>query len=152
MVIINDGPRIDVKSVGEVFGRLGLKPPAQYVAFLLEHNGGVPCPSMFPILGFYRIRTSEIEYFLSINSFENYSNIESVYRRLKQDLPDGLIPIASASGGAKLVISCRQRDHGAIYYFELQEIDPDDLEAAIFPVALNFEQLLNSLVADNPKQ
>lgn len=145
MVVIGSGHPVTRKRIAELFAAIGLAPPVSYLDFLLAHNGGVPCPGDFSIAGLSGMESSEVEYFLSIDSPNEHSDLQRTFERLQSQLPDQFLPIASTACGSKLVVSCRSSDIGTVYYFDMQERDPNNLNAALFRVATSFEELLSFL-------
>jgi hypothetical protein len=103
--------------------KLGRQLPAQYRAFLLQHNGGLPQPNRFRV-------TSEdaeemqasITQFYSLSAGGKGTGEEDLAfmwnNAAESGLPEGLLPIAQVEdwlSGGVLAISVQGKDRGQIY-------------------------------------
>ncbi|MFC1597811.1 SMI1/KNR4 family protein [Planctomycetota bacterium] len=149
------GPEISEEDLAAVEHRLGVDLPADYRAFLLEHNGGEPYPADFVCEGDdpgHRLRVTR---FLSVgiqepggcepNDFE--STVE--FQRGELDLPRHLVPDGFVWDEDFLLLSVDGPDRGRVYFWFLIEsgFDGTHFEKAFG----SFAELLENLTDFEPK-
>jgi hypothetical protein len=82
MIFEKPGPRITRSNIAKLESELGLRFPTEYVAFLLERNGGKPIPSFFvnPAWpGTTRIEANWIDGFFRVSLHKRVKNFGGVF-------------------------------------------------------------------------
>lgn len=108
---------------------LGVSIPEGYRNFLLATDGGKPVDYMV---------TRE----LGLTRFLGAREIAKARTRLRERLPETLLPIADAAGGNYVCISTAAADLGAIYYWD-HELEP--LGKAAQRIASSFDEFVSEL-------
>ncbi len=115
----------DDSYIEDVAGEIEVSFPADYLAFISMHNGGIPIKKYFPLDS----NTKVIERFLSfVADYKNDTlglfDVEVVWSQVEDRLPVGIVPVAALFGGDLLCLDNRQEaEHIVIWDHEA----PDDL-------------------------
>lgn len=109
--------------------KLGRRLPADYRAFLLEHNGGKPSAVFLTVPGF---EDTMVHVFCGIGT---RVDLEKRMRDLEDDLPSGWIPIGFDPGGNVYLAN----PSGAVFYFD------DHNSKKSFRIAGSFSAFLSVL-------
>jgi SMI1-KNR4 cell-wall len=138
--------------IGQVESRLSIHLPQDYKNFLLSHNGGRTEPwMMFNIQGNESDSHAIAGFFFGIGGDGNI-DLEANRRVYSDRVPENILPIASDPGGNLLCISVSGEDEGKLYFWtheeECEEGETPSYEN-LYPVADNFENLLQSLTPVN---
>lgn len=123
---------------------LFLKLPKDYVAFLLDHNGGVPFPNVFDFRNDEFQQNDEVRYFLGAGTSEDYRDILRMSLAISDRTTPGCVVIADASCGSCVVMSCASSDYGHVYYWNQDQLDADGI-VIMSPLADSFTQFVNGL-------
>lgn len=120
--------------------------PRSYRRFLLQHNGGVPDPGMFPIPGFANNPSGHIQVFFGIDAQRETEDIEQVLGFYSDVFPSGLVPIA-CTDGSDLVCLDNRSPESPIVFWNCRPSWGNGIwsEADLYPSANNFESFLQSL-------
>jgi len=112
--------------------------PIQYKNHLLKYNGGKPVP--FDFKTFSDSEISEINGpFYGIHNGPYHTRLDLVNIDLKNDLPIGLLAIASDSGGNQICIDTSNENRGKIAYWE------QDTKSKINYISNSFNSFLDDL-------
>ncbi|AQY49783.1 hypothetical protein PWEIH_02222 [Listeria weihenstephanensis FSL R9-0317] len=114
----------------------------EYRKFLLNYNGGYPDKSTFKIKG----EDGEYESILNVlyGIGEMYDNLEKNFDIFDELVDVGFVPIADDPGGNQICISINKENYGAIYFWEHELGNEDELEN-LFYIAANFDEFLTNL-------
>ncbi len=137
------GQALSQSDVQNLEKKLGVTLPDDYRNFLLTYNGGSPRPEGIDIQGY---GDSDVQVFFGIGRAIESSCIGWNLETLGDRLPEGLVPVASDSGGNVFCISLRKQDYGFVLYADLDAVF-GDLAAGtpLYRVAANFLAFLESL-------
>lgn len=133
----NENPPASEAALGSLERRLGQALPRSYRAFLAARDGAEPASNEFDVPD---ASTSS-----GVNAFFGIDEIKEETRGMKGRLPRGVLPIADAEGGNLVCLSLRQVDHGSVYFWD-HELEEDDLAAALFLLARDFQDFLELLL------
>jgi hypothetical protein len=141
----NPGPRLSESDISNLEMRLGMALPEQYRRFLLDFNGGTPTPDTVDIEGLPGA-SADVQVFFGIGRPVESSGLEWNMATLAERLKEGLLPIASDSGGSVFCLSLQGRNRGAVLYCDLQSVFVDfESDPKLYPVASDFEAFLKRL-------
>lgn len=144
--MIKPGPSTNEEALGGMEQRFGVKLPLAYRKFLLESNGGYSHMYSVPYVD-QQLKSEQIAdifHWLSagtVKQRDGFLGIEEGLKNMADILPKGVVPIAAEDGGDPIVLSFREADHGAIYYFSGEA--PSD--KAMNKLASSFEEFLGKL-------
>ena len=125
--------------------RLGVTLPDQYRRFLLDFNGGTPTPDTVDIKDLPGA-SADVQIFFGIGRSVESSDLEWNLATLAERLEEGLLPIASDSGGSVFCLSLQGRGRGAVLYCDLQSVFANfGANPKLYPVASEFEAFLKNL-------
>ncbi len=142
---ITESPgRATPAAIRQIETELSIKLPADYVAFLLEYNGGIPSPNVFDIRDNEFQPDDEVGYFLSAGAPEDYQDILQMSSAISDRTAPRCVVIAEASCGTFVVMSCAASDFGHVYYWNQDELDDDGI-VIMSPLADSFTEFLNGL-------
>lgn len=139
----NPGPPIEERDVAELEASLGRSLATSYRQFLMSNNGGTPDPDCIdvPVFG-----ETDVQVFFGIGRAVDSSCISWNLNTLRERLLNGLVPIASDSGGNLFCLSSRDGDLGAVVYLDLDSVYGDlEAKAPVYPVSSSFEEFVASL-------
>ena len=141
----SDAP-VDRKTIEEFERRNKIRLPADYIEFLLAHNGGRPEPECFPILGLQFNPFGSIDSFYALNSAIRACDLQFVLSDIPDSVPVGIVPIASNGSGDHICLDLR-RPGAPVVFFDYRPFwgNNEWREDLLYPVAPNFSALLNSL-------
>lgn len=122
---------------------LGSTLPEPYREFLLAYNGGRPVPDGIVIPGYDE---TDVQVIFGVGRQVESSCIDWNLRLLESRLPDGLLPIATDSGGNLFCLSLRREDRGAVLYADLESVFGELGIAPIHMVCSSFTEFLNCLI------
>jgi hypothetical protein len=86
------------EAIAQFEARRGVLLPAEYKAFLLESNGGIPIPNVFEVPGWHG-RGSGLNYFYGIHEGEKVDRLDWACDVHDERVPADLIPIAYDANG-----------------------------------------------------
>jgi hypothetical protein len=113
--IQNPGRRLSNEEVQLFERRLGLGLPGSYRTFLLEYNGGQPCPDCVDIPGLEGSPT-DIQLFFGIDREVVSSNLDWNLETYPELPLRGLLPIACDSGGGLFCVRFAGSETGQIEF------------------------------------
>jgi cell wall assembly regulator SMI1 len=126
----------------------GIRLPADYRAFLLEHNGGEPNPNMIDFLESGRLQSDIVRFFYGIHSGPEWARLDLSIEAFKGRMPDEFIPITADPFGNQFVLGVKAPYESKIYFWD-HERELDEDSHAIFEnmsfVANSFSEFLNLL-------
>lgn len=141
----------DENAVTALEARLGNRLPESYRAFLLQYNGGRPEPNLFKIT---EQRHGGVHTFFGLLTRANDTDIDALRLQMKHRVPARCLPIALAEGGNLVLLSLRDFDRGAVYFWD-HELEADEgeppTENNLFRVAGSFEQFWQELRRFSPE-
>ncbi|MBC2368388.1 SMI1/KNR4 family protein [Listeria booriae] len=115
--------------------------PKEYIAFLLEFNGGYPKKSNFEI--------SEDQGISLVNKFygigEETGDLGETFEILDGELPDGFISIADDPAGNEICIGVEKNDYEGQVYFWIHDMENESDMDNMFLLAENFNAFLENL-------
>jgi hypothetical protein len=130
------------KVFAEFKQRYNLSLPADYEAFLLEHNGGNPIPSA------NRNPETEVQWIFGIHQGEYWASLEKKMQTFHGRLPQNTLPIASDPGGNLFLISLRAETYGQIWFWDHEneaEEDAGEYFGNIIKTADSFTGFIDNL-------
>ncbi|MBK9259793.1 MAG: SMI1/KNR4 family protein [Polyangiaceae bacterium] len=136
-------------AIAQFEARRGVLLPAEYKAFLLKSNGGMPIPDVFEVPGWHG-QASELLTFYGIHEDPDYS-LDSNCKSYDERVPADLIPIATDSGGNNICIGWKGEREGKIYFWDHEdELDENGLFVQdyrnVYLVANSLQEFLDSLM------
>ncbi|MBA3856022.1 MAG: hypothetical protein C0507_03845 [Cyanobacteria bacterium PR.3.49] len=126
MKIKNSQTKLTAAEIEQLESHTCISLPADYKAFLLEHNGGEPDPSDFVT------RDGKVESFVScflpISNLVEDNLLEEI-EGISQagQIPSNLIPIAIAAPDNRIVIAFKGKERGKVYYWAWDEEDENHI-------------------------
>ena len=143
-------PALTVEDIEAVAKKTGLPFPAEYVEFLLAHNGGSfrPWP-MYRIEGCPRDENGLLQSFFNIGTRDSL-DLAGQYRTHRKRVPAGLLPVASDPGGNLICLACTGEKTGQVVFWErAYEANKDEGETVswknVYRIAESFPAFLLSL-------
>ncbi|NWJ46824.1 MAG: SMI1/KNR4 family protein [Chloroflexi bacterium] len=130
---------------------LGVQFPDSYCAFLLEHNGGHPLQSSFPLTEELLTPRGSIHWFFCIDKSSVY-DIRKKMRTYEDRVPSNFLTIAADPGGNLICISFKGVDAGKVYYWDHEgELDKSSVDSYenVYLIANTFEEFINSLTEED---
>jgi hypothetical protein len=121
------------------------KLPRSYTTFLLRHNGGLPAPDAFPIVGMDKNPYGIIQEFFGVDCTITSSNLKWNYDTLKGRLPDNLFPIACTPSGDILCLVLELADEASVVLWDFYAEHHPPTNANVYQVAGSFEKFLGGL-------
>lgn len=119
--VSDPGPPLTMHEIEQVEKKLNVSFPADYKAFLLKNNGGVPSPGDFDCLDG---ESSAVAWFYSIEP-KSESDILFSNNMRKGRLPKGFVAIASDGGGNEICLDCKPGPQFGCVYFWDHEMEAD---------------------------
>ena len=114
--ITDSGRPVTDEDIARVEARFGCTLPAPYVAFLRQHNGGMPEPNEF--VGIDPRDVARVDFFFIIEGDDKMNLIEeAAFFREYHDVPKSLLPIARTPMGDIICIGIGQKVHGAVFFW-----------------------------------
>lgn len=113
------GPELQAQDIEEVERILGAELPQDYKQFLLATNGGRPHPSSFkgqPIQELYNILREP-------DGFDLFST----YERVRQYLPEEVIPIGCTDLGDQICLVLKGKCRGKLFFYDHEGPTADDV-------------------------
>ena len=155
MNMLNCAEKISREEILKVENYLGVKFPEEYIAFIINSNGGRPELDM--LYNFYdeiseQKNTSVIRRFFSVcvdesNQKNNIKLICNIMRKEKM-IPFDMIPIADDPTGNIICISFNQDDYGTVYYLNHEFEDMDTGYLMKSKISDSFKKFMDSLYVD----
>jgi len=119
--------------------------PADYRAFLLQHNGPLVEPTEFRVADYC---DSIDEHFYGLHS-EAHRDLRELYLQTPDEFPSDLFPIAEDGGGNYVCVGLGGRFGSRVYFLDHELFDEDDDTAAVIQIAESFNQFLDGLFEYN---
>ena len=138
------------EAIAEFEARRGVLLPAEYKAFLLESNGGMPIPDVFEVPGWHG-HGNAVMFFYGIHEGEKVDRLDRACQVYDERIPADLIPIAYDANGNKLCIGWKGKRKGKIYFWDHEdELDENGDFVQdyrnVFLVANSLQEFLDSLM------
>ncbi|RAS82275.1 SMI1/KNR4 family protein [Priestia endophytica] len=126
--------------------------PLEYKTFLLQHNGGQPEWNKIKMYDAKHDASlgTILKFFLPLYK-EAEDNLETTYAKYAKGkvIPSKFLPIAIAPRKNLLCLSLRKKDYGAVYYFEIDDFDKENLkEETRTLAATSFPKFLDALALE----
>lgn len=103
--------------------RIGRKLPADYRAFLLEHNGGTPDATLVKVRGV----SSAVKRLHGLHNGPSWARLESLRRSHAGRVPAGLLPIGADPFGNVFCLGLAGRWRGKVWFWDHEgEADEDE--------------------------
>ena len=130
--------------------RQGVLLPAEYKAFLLKSNGGMPIPDVFEVPGWHG-QGSGLNFFYGIHEGEKVDRLDWACRVYDERIPADLIPIAYDAFGNNICIGWKGKRKGKIYFWDHEdELDENGDFVQdyrnVFLVANSLQEFLDGLM------
>lgn len=146
MSTLEPNPPINEKDLANFATRHKLELPEAYKSFLLRNNGGRPVKSAFPIKGFAGNPFGIVHVFLGIKADIETEDLENILTLECQNIPIGILPIASNGCGDFICIDLRKEGQPVVFWDRKPYWGSGIWnERDLYPVAQNFDALLQSL-------
>jgi hypothetical protein len=113
--------------------------------FLMQYNGGIPSPAVFGISGSRHQPSDEIDYFLGINTGQEYDDVDATTSAVRDRISIGHIVIAQCSCGAMLLLKTGGSSEEVLYWDDADCDDDGETQPRF--VAPSFSKLLDTLRA-----
>jgi hypothetical protein len=141
-----EGDPLTPSRVAEVEARLGVSLPADYVRFLLSHNGGRPEPDDFPVSTTAGSLVGNL-YKITDASTREKRISDLVHQNLKkrEKLPSGFLEIGYDMGGNGLLLGVSGENAGQLYFLDHEELEGQPLKERFWKIADSFAQFVESL-------
>jgi hypothetical protein len=107
------------EAITEFEARRGVLLPADYKAFLLKSNGGMPTPYVCEVPGWHG-RGSELGVFYGIHDDPDYQ-LDGACETYEERVPPDLIPIANDANGNNICIGWKGKREGKIYFWDHED-------------------------------
>jgi hypothetical protein len=143
----DEGTPLRDADLDEFEKRFGIRLPAEYRAFLLQHNGGRVEPRTLRAL-----RSAQIHYFVSIGPPVDAAYYWDTFKHPTcPRMPPEHIPIARCEGGDLLTLVIDGPERGQIFHWDHEEEGNETFTRAnLTLVATSLEDLLASLEPFDP--
>lgn len=148
MVFTDCGPAIDSQDVQEMEQALQLQVPAEYRAFLLRTNGGVPARTVFDFTNVKDKKLSRtVDRFFAVNHPDPALESRQVYETfcLSQRVTPLVIPAARDSNGGLICVSIAYDRPGTLWYWDPTKEDKFDPEENMALLAGSLAEFLGNL-------
>ncbi len=126
--------------------RIGRVLPADYRAFLLQHNGGRPVPADFVISA--EGGTDTLHHTYGLHDGPSSFSLLDAYETYLGRVPPALLPIADDPGGNQICLGIDGEHRGAVFFWDHErEADGGELPSFdnVTPVAPSFAAFLAAL-------
>jgi hypothetical protein len=118
--------------------------PSLYRNFLQTVNGGLPTPNKFEIPDCGESALADVLYGLAPSSQAGDLGVE--YEQLRNELPEGFLPIGHDPGGNYLLLATIGDRAGRIYYWDATHFFRSSNESRdTYLIAKNLDEFLESL-------
>lgn len=128
---------------------LGQRLPDDYRAFLIEHNGGQPEPSLFTISE--EEGSDVVQEFLGLHDGPRFLQLDNTWADHREWMPETLLPIALDPGGNMVCLGVSGEERGAVYFWD-HELAPGEGGIETFenstPIAASFAAFVDGLYSD----
>ena len=136
------------EAIAQFEARWGMLLPAEYKAFLLKSNGGMPIPAGFDVPGWHG-QASGLNFFYGIHEDPDYS-LDSACETYQERVPADLISIATDAFGNNICIGWKGKRCGKIYFWDHEdELDENGCFRQdyrnVFLLANSLQEFLDSL-------
>lgn len=138
------GPSVTATDVLAVQTALKHKLPKDYVAFVREHNGGVPSLTVFPIKGMPLNPTGEIDRLHSLKHGKHVFDLVESNKRVSHALPGDCISIGHDAGPGQILLYTRGPRAGQVWFLDWYS-ECEDPEDGTYFVAASFAEFLGAL-------
>ncbi|MDB6066538.1 MAG: uncharacterized protein JWR26_2746 [Pedosphaera sp.] len=127
--------------------------PQCYRDFLLQHNGGRPAKSVFPIVGFSKGSFGSIQVFFGLNTVVETSDLNWAIENRIPPFPAGLLEIA-CTDGSDLVCIDTKSENVPVYFLDHRPSWGNGIwrPEALYFVAASFSEFLSKLEPKKKKQ
>ncbi len=129
MKLFDSLPQTSKDRIEEFEQRHQIKLPADYVQFLLQHNGGRPELPVFSITNDPRLGSTGgiVHFFYGLGTDVNLIDIEDAIEDYVSRVPSDLLPIADDVGGNAICIGISGERRGQIFFWDhSEEEEPDE--------------------------
>ena len=127
ITIQNSYQQVFSATLDAVEQRIGRPIPAEYRAFLLEHNGGYPEPADFEITHHNgQVESISVDWFFPVE-VEGSLDLEKKQKTYQGRLPDELFPFGCDPGGNLLCIVTQGERTGQVWFWDHEE-EPEEGE------------------------
>ena len=147
------GPSLTDRDIANVERQLGVSLPPDYAAFLREHNGGHPEPSVFrvydeePPAGSSSYTERVLAFFLGL-SRDEYNDLLDSAKFFENRVPPELLAVGRDVFGNLICLAVSGPNRGKIYWWfheeEAEEDEPPTYDNIYF-VANSFAEFLDTL-------
>jgi SMI1-KNR4 cell-wall len=118
--------------------------PSSYRDFLRLVNGGRPVKRRFKFVEAGRETESAVSWFFGDCDNATY-DISKQLTILKHRIPNQFVPIAIDPFGNIILLFIGLPDYGAVFFWDHEREDPDNLTANLFKIASSFEEFTQKL-------
>lgn len=138
------------EAIAEFEARQGILLPAEYKAFLLNSNGGMPIPDMFEVPGWHG-HGNELGSFYGIHDGPKTKRLDRACEVYDERIPSDLIPIAYDANGNAICLGWKGEREGKVYFWDHEdELDENGDFVQdyrnVFLVADSLQEFLDSLM------
>jgi hypothetical protein len=119
--------------------------PEDYRLFLITTNGGRPVERRFSFIEHGKQTNGAIGWFFGDCDDADYG-ISSNWKTYNDRIPPAFFPIATDAFGNLILLSCRDEDRGAIYFWDHEKESDVPSMTNMFRVANSFSEFVEHLV------
>lgn len=142
--ISNQGAPVSLEQIEQFERRNGIVLPDSYKTFLLCNNGGEPMPDRLLVPGWYGQSTA-VNHFFGLGG-DSSDDLETMLPNVEDYVPKGYVPIVDDPGGNLFCLHTGNSQHGAIYFWDHEELHGDD-PRNLRKVAGSIDELLDKLLS-----
>ena len=151
--LTKSGPKLDAESLARDRNGLGLTLPADYIAWLLQNNGGTPTPRSFRACdedGSIRVTLEHFYPFDPADTGAGFGeHVQGFYRHFVSELklPPHLIPIARDNTQTGVLLLDTSTERGAISLWEIldEAYEYDRRDGRVYPLFGSFTELIEAI-------
>lgn len=119
--------------------------PAEYRAFLLDSNGGIPVQDVFSIQNLKDNKEGVVQVFFGIDRKIKSSNLIWNIETYKGRIADDLLPIACTGTGDLICISLTGKDKEKIIFWDSYGEETTEIELNRYFIADSFQEFIDEL-------
>jgi len=112
---------INIDDIKALENKMQIKFPQEYIAFMLEQNGGSPKKCEFDLPD--DSNSSVVNYFYPMGDMDG--NLEKKHFIFDGEIPENFITIGCDSGGNQILLRIKCENIGELYFWD-HDVDPEE--------------------------
>jgi hypothetical protein len=138
-------PLTELAALERALGERGFTLPQSYKAFLARHDGGRPTgPRVFRFREGDSEGRSSVTNFLGVRPSPDGDLLLQI-KSTGDDLPKGVLPIATDPNGNAICIDARDGRDGPVLFWDHEQVPEEPGDANLYEIAPTFEAFLDGL-------